>query len=212
MSQPTEQTQIENAEAEFEPLKGFESDYEIQTTFPYNIKNKKTGKIIAEGEYRQNVYPCVSLNNKIYYKHILVAKQFIENPDNLPQVDHKNRIKTDYHLDNLRFVSSSENNKNKSNYKGIQYEFIDDIPDDAIVIDFYETKTERKEFEENTYYYYHDDTNNEDIFYAKITDNIYKILHINTNKSGNEFISMNDINNQKVSVYINRFKHQHDLI
>ena len=81
-----------------------------------------------------------------------------------------------------------------------------------LVIDFYETKTERKEFEENTYYYYHDDTNNEDIFYAKITDNIYKILHINTNKSGNEFISMNDINNQKVSVYINRFKHQHDLI
>ena len=213
MSQPTEQAQIETVdEAEFEPLKGFENDYEIQKEFPFVIKNKKTGRILAEGEYRQNVYPCVSLNNKIYYKHILVAKQFIENPDNLPQVDHINHDRSDYHLSNLRYVSSSDNCRNKSSHLSIKYEFVDDIPDDAMIIDFYETKTERREFEENKYYYYFDESNNEDKFYAKITDNIYKILHINTNKSGNEFVSLRDVENKTVGVYINRFKHQHDLI
>ena len=50
MSQSVEQPQIENVddEAEFEPLKGIENDYEIQTTYPYNIRKKKTGRILAE--------------------------------------------------------------------------------------------------------------------------------------------------------------------
>ncbi len=199
MSQPTEQTQIENAEAEFEPLKGFESDYEIQTTFPYNIKNKKTGKIIAEGEYRQNVYPCVNLNNKIYYKHILVAKQFIENPNNLPQVDHKNRIKTDYHLDNLRWVSQSENQKNKESYKGVNYEYVDDIPDDAIVVDSYGVH----KFEN---YYYHD---NVFYFYNGIQ---YRKLHIIEYKNGSKCVHMTDSNGENIGVYYNKFKKQYDLL
>ena len=215
MSQPTGQTQIETEnEAEFEPLKDFENDYEIQTTFPYNIRKKKTGRILAEGEYRQNVYPCVSLNNKIYYKHILVAKQFITNddPEHKTQVDHISHDRSDYHLSNLRWVSPTENQQNKSSHLSIKYEFVDDIPDEAMIIDFYETKTERREFEENKYYYYFDESNNEDKFYAKITDNIYKVLHHNISKSGNEFVLLRDVENKTVGVYINRFKHQHDLI
>ena len=86
MSQPTGQTQIETVdEAEFEPLKDFENDYEIQKEFPFVIRNKKTGRILAESDRGQG-YPRINLNGKSYQKHILVAKQFIENPDNLPQV------------------------------------------------------------------------------------------------------------------------------
>ena len=213
MSQPTGQTQIETVdEAEFEPLKDFENDYEIQTTYPYNIKKKSNNRIIKENINKTYGYVQICLNGKSYQKHVIVAKQFLENPDNLPQVDHINHDKADYHLSNLRYVSPSTNQYNKSYYKAVQYVFIDDIPDDAIIIDFYETKTERKEFEENQYYYYFDESNNEDKFYAKITDNLYKELHHNRVKSGIEYVSLRDVENKTVSVYINRFKHQHDLL
>ena len=202
MSQPTEQTRIENAdyEAEFEPLRGFENDYEIQTTFPYNIKNRKTGRIVAEGEYRQNVYQC--LKKKTYYKHILVAKQFIDYPDNLPQVDHKNRIKTDYHIDNLRFVSNSDNGKNKQYLTvntSIHYEYVDEISNDAIVADEYGNQT----FEN---YYFHDD-----IFYFFIGVQ-YRKLYINEKKNDSLFVNMITEEGKKIHVYYNKFKRLHDLI
>lgn len=45
--------------------------------------------------------------------HRLIAEVFIDNPNNLPQVDHKNNINTDNRIGNLRWVTSSENNNNK---------------------------------------------------------------------------------------------------
>lgn len=44
--------------------------------------------------------------------HILVAKAYIPNPDNLPMVDHKNRDKLDNHKDNLRWTTRSGNQRN----------------------------------------------------------------------------------------------------
>ncbi len=66
---------------------------------------------------------------KIYTKiHKLVAKTFLSNPDNLPVVDHKNRIRTDNRLSNLRWVTYRQNNLNSnirkdntSGIKGIRY-------------------------------------------------------------------------------------------
>lgn len=190
----------------FVPLKGFEDNYEIQTTYPYNIRNKSNQRIIAEGEYRQNGYICVNLNKKLYYKHILIAKQFLSNPDNLPQVDHKNRDKTDYHIDNLRFVSNSDNGKNKrhsTSNENIVYEYVDEIPNEAIVVDFYDSKFNHYEFE--NYYFY------DNVFYF-FNGVQYRKLHINEFKIGLKFVCMNDVDNKKVQVYYTKFKQQHDLI
>ena len=138
MSQPIEQPNqtVNDDEAEFVPLKGFEADYEIQKEFPFVIRKKSNNRIIAEGDYRKNGYPCVSLNNKLFYKHKLVAKQFLDNPNNLPEVDHISRDRTDYHLSNLRYVSRSLNQQNKTSYKGVKVIYVDDIPDSSTIIDF----------------------------------------------------------------------------
>ena len=69
-----------------------------------------------------------------------------------------------------------------------------------------------REFVNNKYYYYYNEDSDEDIFYARIDDNIYRILHINTNRNGMQIVSLIDTNNRKVNVYVNRFKQQHDLI
>ena len=44
--------------------------------------------------------------------HRLIAKTFIENPNNKPCIDHINTIKTDNRVENLRWVTNEENMNN----------------------------------------------------------------------------------------------------
>ena len=202
----------EGQAVEFVPLLNFENDYEILNDYPFTIRKKANHRVLSES--LSYGYVQVNLNKRPYLKHRLIGLQFLPNPDpiNNDVIDHINRNRADNHLSNLRWCSSSDNMINRSSIKGIQSVFIDDIPDDAMVVDFYDTRTEHRVFDENRYYYWFDETNNEDIFYAKITDDVYKILHINRNKQGNEWAVMMDINKRQVNVMINRFKQQHNLI
>lgn len=58
-------------------------------------------------------YLSVSLNKngvkRQYRVHRLVAQAFLPNPDNLPQVDHLNAKRTDNRVENLEWVTCSEN-------------------------------------------------------------------------------------------------------
>ncbi len=60
-------------------------------------------------------YPMIGLNkNKVqsnFGLHRLLGIHFIPNPENKPQINHKNGIKTDFNLSNLEWMTISENNK-----------------------------------------------------------------------------------------------------
>ena len=185
-------------EAEWLPLKGFENDYEIFNMYPYQIRKKNNGKLATEGVNRQSGYVYITLNSKSYQKHVLIAKQFIPNPNHLSIVDHKDHDRTNYNISNLRWVSQKDNNRNKSSHKGIQYEFVDNIPDDAITV---------VEYGEHTFtdYYFIND-----IFYFYNGIN-YRKLHVNENKNGIKSVRMIDDDNKNVSVYYSKFKKLYNL-
>ena len=86
-----------------------------------HVKNLRTGKIKKNHNPSESGYPKVYLCNGNKQKsiplHIILAKTFIDNPDNKPIVDHINHDRSDYSLSNLRWVTYSENNLNRSSTK-----------------------------------------------------------------------------------------------
>mgnify|MGYP001038722155 FL=1 len=184
--------------SEFIPLKDFENDYEIQNEYPFVIRKKANGKILKERDDGYG-YIRLRLNLKHHMKHVLIAKQFLPNPNNLPEVDHINRNRADYHLENLRWTSKSTNNRNKTSHnKTIIYEYFDSISNDAIKVEHYNNH----EFAD---YYYHDN------FFYYYTGIQYRKLYINTDKYDGKFVRMQATNNKFVKVYYTSFKKMYDI-
>ena len=80
------------------------------------IRNKNTKRILREAT--QGGYKCVGLmlNNEIKNcrVHRLVAKEFIENPENKPQVNHIDKNRSNNIVSNLEWTTAKENNVHRS--------------------------------------------------------------------------------------------------
>ena len=79
------------------------------------VKNKRTGNIFRpHPRNRKMKYPAVSLQiepgvQKTFFVHRLVAVEFLPNPENLPEVNHKDQNKQNPRLDNLEWCSRKYN-------------------------------------------------------------------------------------------------------
>ena len=95
-------------------VKGFPNYliYPCGKLFNKKTKNFLKGSVNSEGYIVVDLFHNGVRSNKKF--HRLLAEHFIENPDNLKEVDHINRKRTDNKLINLRWVNHSENNQNKS--------------------------------------------------------------------------------------------------
>lgn len=81
--------------------------------------HNKTGYYLRSGKILRQAlnghgYPVVSIaipnkKTKVTAVHLLIAKTFIPNPDNLPQINHKDGNKTNNRIENLEWVSCKDN-------------------------------------------------------------------------------------------------------
>ena len=119
-----------------------DNNYEINDVYPFNIRRVGKTKNISEyADATRGGYVYVDMNGKHKYKHVIVAKQFIPNDDpiNKTEVDHINNDRTDYHIENLRWTTKSENQRNRSkpSRSDIEYTFYDELPDTAEALESY---------------------------------------------------------------------------
>ena len=191
---------IENIEEnindnEYVVLKEF-PEYEISTSYPHEIVKIKTGKVVKPTLNKSNGYYTVYLNGKHYLLHRVICNQFLSNPNNYKFIDHKNGIRTDNHLSNLRFCTNKQNCNNRRNNI-----IVENLPDDAFEVETYnEYKFENLYFSESTNRFYFD---------AGI--DFIERQPIKRSKHS-YYIMATDINDNRIKIYYNIFKKQYNLI
>ncbi len=81
------------------------------------VVNIKLNKILKPYTHKKNGYQiiklCINGKKHAFLLHRLVANSFIPNPENKPEVNHKNGIKTDNTIYNLEWATKSENELHK---------------------------------------------------------------------------------------------------
>lgn len=144
-------------------------DYEIATTFPFELRNKNTGRILLGTYDKGDGYIKTKLKvdgkSKRFQKHRLIYNNLVaEIPKNF-EIDHINCKKDDNRLENLRCVSRRVNQINKL-LPGEEFAFIDT------------NTTVLHKFDEDIYY------DNNKKFYRHIYENKYKslVLHYQSPK------------------------------
>lgn len=105
-----------NLEEQWRPIAGF-PNYQVSNRG--RVMNLMRGKVLGD-RYNSHGYKQVKLKGKYYTVHRLVALAFLDNPNNLPQVDHIDENKGNNDVSNLRWVTASQNIRHSAHQKSCQ--------------------------------------------------------------------------------------------
>lgn len=90
-------------------IPGYEGIYQVSNNGEVRWKNGiRKPQISWDGYFYLKL--CKSGLERKMKIHRLVAMTFIPNPDNLPEINHKNEVKTDNRVDNLEWCDRTYNN------------------------------------------------------------------------------------------------------
>ena len=118
-----ESKESKDTEEIWKDIKGYEGLYQVSSEGRVKILDRvTTGKGGRKYHRKERIlkyrmthdgYLQVGMSNKDGRKylsvHRLVAKAFIKNPENKPQVNHKDEVKTNNCVDNLEWMTAKEN-------------------------------------------------------------------------------------------------------
>lgn len=104
---------------------------QLQCFVVWYVRNDETGKLLVgctDKDGYRTVLPYNQFPRKMVKVHRLVALTLLENKENKKAVDHIDNNKSNNKLDNLRFATNQENNRNTglnqnntSSVKGVTY-------------------------------------------------------------------------------------------
>ena len=144
-------------------------------------------------------YWTVSIDGRTYLKHRLVATTFLPNPSNLPEVDHINGVTLDNRINNLRWVSRSENCRNRRRPPRREREYVDVDEDElepVIAPDF--------DIKPDTYFWWLD-LDRRDIRIVKYDENADDWYAISVHdRGGYDRVNILDANGRNRMVQVNR--------
>ena len=184
-----------NNTEEYVDLIGFDN-YEILTTEPFTIRRKDNKRVVSESVNKNTGYVQLNLNTPngfvTRHKHRLIAQQFIPNPDNLSEVDHIDRNKLNNSLSNLRWVSRSDNLRNRTIKAYGKRQYLDHAPNDITEIKIFNDIS----YPNDTYYFCYED---DSVYKKHNAHKWYKLKQ--TLNAGYLRVNMSDIN-----------KHGHNLL
>ena len=125
-----------------------------------DVRNTKTGRVLKPVDNGLG-YMIVRLHkdgqHKNFLVHRLVMIAFNGPIPNGYEVDHCDHDRTNNRLTNLRYVTHSENQRNKSCHKGVSYDFVDALPADSVcVTEYCKHKFERVYYVPSTGNFYFD--------------------------------------------------------
>ena len=160
-------------------------NYEIYSEYDdnlhcYPIRRIGTNPKILKTYITRKGYVTVYLNDKPYRVNRVIAQQFINNDDeNKTEVDHINHDRLDNRIENLRWVTRLQNNNNLSKTKnGRDVNYVQNLPDDVIVVNQY------RNYHFNGYYFAND------VFYKNTGNGNYRIVPWHYNQSTNNYSVM----------------------
>jgi hypothetical protein len=166
------------------------NSYEINTEYPYRIRNKSNNRLIKEYGLHSG-YLGINIGGKLTLKHIIIAKQWLPNLSDYKQIDHKNRDTTDNHLSNLRWVSSSENCMNRGSCKGCKYEYVSTLPEGSIEV----KQCNGWQFTGKLFYH-------EGMFFSKVGDAYRKLIQLGTKNCKHVHVKDNSGKHRALAVNI----------
>ena len=119
---------------EWKDIKDYEGLYQVSNwgkILSLNYRNTGKPRLMNTGTDKDGylvVYLSKNGEDKLCKVHRLVAQTFIPNPDNLPQVNHKDEDKTNNRVENLEWKSPKDNSNHgtrtervaKANANGIR--------------------------------------------------------------------------------------------
>ena len=109
---------------EWKSINGYEGLYEISNTG--QVRNKRGRILVAHKSNNGYLHVSLSKNNirKTKSIHKLVALHFIENINNLPQINHIDENKANNNVENLQWCTIQENIDHSFSKEVIQFDLL----------------------------------------------------------------------------------------
>ena len=181
----------------FTPLRDFEDSYEIEVDPPHRIRRIGSDRFVSS--YVGNTgYAKIQLNGRICQYHRILAKHFLPNPDDLPEVDHVDRNPLNNSIDNLRWISRSENARNRTVTAYGRREYLNVAPNDITEIRTFNGV----DYDENKYFFCYEN----DQVVQRYNDHKWKFISEHPHH-GYLRINMRDINGRNHMVYMHKLIH-----